>query len=145
MKPQSIGALFYGLWGLLHLVSSGLALWLSYLDQPPGWAALMADAVPGRWSGADELTLAVVRHHSLNVALFGLVSIVIAIALNRRNSRVGWLANLIVVSIVDLGFVLFIVAPGHVPLGLGLVGPSFWLLGAVFTSIGLRSGSENVR
>jgi hypothetical protein len=98
----------------------------------------MAGSVPGRWSGADELTLAVVRHHSLNVALFGLVSMVVAAVLNCRNSPSGWLANLIIVSIVDLGFVLFVVMPGHVPLGLGLIGPTLWILGAVFTTIGLR-------
>lgn len=143
-----IGAVAYILWGLLHIVTSALALWFTYLLVKPLWAGPLADAIPGGWVEIDGGTMAVIRHHSLNVVLFGLVAIVVAAMLNWRNSRTGWLANLVVVGIVDTGFILFLVIPGYIALELGLIGPVLWAIGAILTTIAIRSGEagpENPR
>jgi hypothetical protein len=47
------------------------------------------------------------------------------VTLNWRNDARGWWINLAVVSIVDLGFVFFVLVPGHGPLWPGLVLPIF--------------------
>jgi hypothetical protein len=58
-----------------------------------------------------------------------------------RNSRPGYWANLSVVSALDVGFILFVVAPCHVSLAGGLPGPALWIAGAVLTTIGrVRAG-----
>jgi len=49
-----------------------------------------------------------------NFLFFALVSIVIAIKYNWHNSRLGYWLNLTVISVADIGFVIFILIPGHV-------------------------------
>lgn len=140
-----IGAVAYMLWGIVHVISSALALWFTYLLVKPLWAGPLADAIPGGWANIDGGTLAVIRHHSLNVALFGLVAIAVAATLNWRNNRTGWLANLVVVGVIDTGFILFIVIPGYIDLGLGLIGPILWAIGAVLTTIAVFSDETRLK
>jgi len=41
------------------------------------------------------------------------------------------------VSVADLSFILLILAPGHVPLVPGLLGPGLWGLAALFATLWL--------
>jgi hypothetical protein len=132
-----LGAVAYIFWGILHLIGSTLALWFTYLSTAPTWAGILVGVVPGGWTNLEDSTMAIIRHHSWDVALFGLFAVVTASCLNWRNSRSGWLANLVVISIVDTGFILFVLIPGHIEFWLGLVGPALWALGAILTTIGI--------
>ena len=118
-----IGAVFYGLWGLLHLLAAldGFRLAMS----------VEAGLIQGR-----------LMQNSWTLAFFSLVAIAVAIMMNWRNSRTGYWANLVIVSAADIGFILFVLAPGLIPLWPGILGPVFWLLGAAFSTVGLRSAPE---
>ena len=76
-----------------------------------------------------------------NLLCFSVLAILAAVTLNWRNDARGWWVNPAVVSIADLGFIFFVLVPGHVPLGPGLVGPIFWIVGLLLTSLALHQKS----
>jgi hypothetical protein len=113
------GAVAYVIWGLLHLQ----AAWSVYTlgrSMPSGMAS-------GR-----------VLQDAWNLLWFSILAILAAVTLNWRNDARGWWINLAVLSIADLGFVFFLLVPGHFPLWPGLVGPSFWIAGLILSSVALR-------
>lgn len=79
-----------------------------------------------------------------NLAAFSVAGAGIAISLNWRNSIWGYWINLSVISVADVGFILFVLVPGYMPLWPGIVGPMFWALGLILTSYGrlARSSAE---
>jgi hypothetical protein len=66
---------------------------------------------------------------------FSVTAMGIAAAFNWRNRAWGYWINLAVVSVADIGFILFLLIPGHVPLSRGILGPIFWILGVVLTTM----------
>ena len=110
-----IGAVCYFIWALLHFQ----AAWSVYqLGQ--GMAAGMAR---GR-----------VLQDAWNLLWFSILAVAGVVGFNWRNHVIGWWINLAVVSVADIGFILFVLMPGLVPPMPGLLGPFFWLLGLGFTS-----------
>lgn len=112
-----LGAIFYVLWGLLHLV----AAWRGYelgVDQEPG--LVQGRLYQGAW----------------NMAFLALFSIAIAVIFNWRNSRVGYWLNLFAVSATDVGFIVLLLVPGY---STEIIGPIVWILALVFSTIGMRS------
>lgn len=55
----------------------------------------------------------------------------------------GYWLNLGVAGVADVGFVAFVLIPGHAPLWPGLVGPIAWVLGRAFTRYGLLGRSSS--
>lgn len=53
--------------------------------------------------------------------------------------------NLAVVSVADVGFILFVLLPGYVPPSPGLAGPVFWLLGLACSTAALPPGALSRR
>jgi hypothetical protein len=39
--------------------------------------------------------------------------------------------------VTDMGFVVFVLAPGYRPLRPGLLGPALWILAVIFSTLGL--------
>ncbi len=118
---HKIGAGLYVLWGLLHLK----AAWGVYL---------LAEGVPTDWALAHGRLL----QSAWNLAFLALFAIVVALTLNWKNDRVGYWLNLAVVSVTDIGFVVFILGPGLIPIFPGIAGPLVWILALVFSTIGYR-------
>lgn len=109
------GAGAYVIWALLHFQ----AAWSVYQlgrHMPPGMEA-------GR-----------VLQNAWNLLWFSIIAIAAAVGLNWRNDARGWLVNLVIVSVADLGFILFVLMPGYVSMWPGLTGPVFWLLGLGFST-----------
>jgi len=113
-----IGAIAYVLWGILHLLAASEAARLAF--------TVDGGAIQGR-----------LLQNAWGLAVFALVATVIAITMNWRNSRAGYWINLVTVSAADLGFIIFILVPGHLPLWPGALGPVLWIAGALFTTLGL--------
>lgn len=115
---HKLGAIFYALWGALHLAAAaeGFRLGMS-VEAGVIHARLMQNA----W----------------NLAVFAAIALVVAVAFNWRNSRVGYWINLVTVSAADIGFVIFVLAPGYVAFFPSVLGPVFWLLGALFSTLGI--------
>jgi len=111
-----LGAVFYGLWGMLHIVAAYKVYALGQgIEQGMIQGRIYQDA----WS----------------LLFFAIASIVIAIAYNWRNSKSGYWSNLVLVSTADIGFIVTILVPGYLPLFPSALGPTLWLLALVFSTL----------
>ena len=115
-----LGALFYALWGLWHL----RVIYRLFISA----SALETDAVQAR-----------LLQGAFHILGFALAALLIALLLNRKNSVVGYWANLLMLSYTEIGLFAFIILPGYSSLVGSLVGPSLWLLGVVFSTSGVRA------
>jgi hypothetical protein len=130
------GAVFYALWGLVH-VAGGL-LQLVTLRQGGGGAltALISSAAP-----VDPATAipgpaaAFMGMGAANIAVIGALVTVFAL-LNWRNDRRAYWVNLLLVGSVDFNLVGFLLAPGVMAWSDGLVGLGLFVPAAILTTIG---------
>jgi hypothetical protein len=120
MTYARIGAGCYVVWGLLHLKAA--------YDE----FVLAAGVDPGLVHGK-------LNQGAWDLLFFAVFAIAVAVLFNWRNDRAGYWLNLVVVSAADIGFVLFVLIPGDVAFFPGILGPVFWVAGALFTSLGLRA------
>jgi len=119
MLFAQIGSFLYVIWGLLHIQAAYEAFLLgTNLNQGLVQGKIFQDA----W----------------NLLFFALFSIIISIVYNWKNKVIGYWLNLIVVSVADVGFIIFILIPGHVDFIPGILGPIFWITAAIFSSIGIK-------
>ena len=72
------------------------------------------------------------------------VAIVVAGFFTRSNTRSFYWLNLVVVSVTDVGFIAFVLMPGYLPVWPGVLGPLFWVAGAVVTTLARRQESHDV-
>jgi hypothetical protein len=110
-----IGAVFYVLWGIFHLVAANAVYALAEQSTGMVRARLLQDA--------------------FYLLFFALAGILIAAILNWRNDKQGYWMNGTLIAIADIPFVLFVLVPGLVPWWPGLAGPVLWLAAFVFTTI----------
>jgi hypothetical protein len=120
-----IGTICYVIWGILHL------------------QAAHAVYVLGR-SMDFSMAQGRVYQDAWNLLFFAIIAIVVAVALNWRNSSWGYWINFFAVGIADTGFIFFVVVPGHMGIWPGILGPVFWILGLIFLSIALVSRSKGL-
>jgi len=99
------GAVLYILWGLLHLFAAFQVFKLGSGVEP--------GMVQGR-----------IYQNALNLACFAIIVIVIAVVYNWENSPLGYWLNLVLASITDIGFIVYILMPGYLPLRPGILGPT---------------------
>ena len=116
------GAIFYALWGCLHL-QAAFAVYHVGTTLAPGMAQ-------GR-----------VFQDAWNLLFFGVTAIVVALTLNIRNSVWGYWINVGVLALADTGLIFFVLIPGYMPLWPGLAGPVLWVLGWTLSTLAyLRAG-----
>ncbi len=140
-----IGAVFYVLWGLLHLFA-GLSLLAAVYGE--GASAVLAqlataapDSVPPDLGGAVAGTVA---FHMFNLAWMGLFAVLVGLLMNWRNSRAGYWLNLGVVGAADFGLIAFLVVPGFMRPTDALAGPVLFLLAALFSTTARLGGRAAV-
>ncbi|MFI5152453.1 MAG: hypothetical protein ACHQET_03920 [Chitinophagales bacterium] len=114
------GAILYIFWGLLHLFAAFQVFKLG--------AKLEKGMVKGR-----------IFQNALNLAFFAMIVMVIAVVYNWENSSLGYWLNLVVASITDIGFIIYILVPGYLPRKPGILGPALWILATVFSTVGIIS------
>jgi len=114
-----LGSIVYILWGLLHLAAAFEEFALAASVQP---GLVQGKLFQGAW----------------NLLFFALASILIAIFLNWKNRRLGYWLNLTVVSVADIGFLIFVFAPGYAPVIPGIFGPVLWIIAAILTTFAIR-------
>ncbi|MEU7043723.1 hypothetical protein AB0A77_21985 [Streptomyces varsoviensis] len=111
-----LGAVFYVIWGIVHISAAyGLLKLGQSLDPGMVQARVFQDA----W----------------NILMSALAVIVIGALMNWRNSTTGYWINLILVTLLDIAFVLFVIVPGYAPLWPGLAGPIAWVIAAFFSTL----------
>jgi len=123
---HKIGAVMYFIWGLLHLKAAYSVYQLG--------TTLEVGMVQGR-----------VYQGAWNLLFFALVGMTVAVVFNWHNSRLGYWINLITVSVTDIGFIAFVLVPGYLPVFPGILGPVFWVLGVLFSTIGLFASVKNTQ
>lgn len=134
MKLAKIGAIFYLLWGLLHIVGGGSILFSALESADIAYAGFQ-----GSSGGHSALAGGVLAYHGFNILWIGFVVAVIAITLNWKNTRVGAWTNFALVGFLDLGLVIFMLIPGYVPWAAGSIGLGLFALAALFTAMARRS------
>jgi uncharacterized membrane protein HdeD (DUF308 family) len=117
----TVATALYSLWGLLHLGLGAVMV-----------TAGMSSGPPADEAAAESLMFFVCA------AVFGVQAIVIALTMNRLNSRRGHWLNLVTLGVVDAAFLALMVGPGHVDPAGGLSGPVIWLLAAIASTVAQR-------
>ena len=110
-----IGAILYVLWGILHIVA---AFKVYTLGQ-----SLEAGVVQAR-----------IFQDAWNLLFFALFGATVAIKYNWHNNKLGYWLNFVVVSAGDIGFIIFVLIPGYLPIVPGAFGPLLWLLALAFST-----------
>jgi hypothetical protein len=119
MLFAKIAAGLYVIWGLLHVQAAYDAFLLgTSVDRGIVQGKTFQDA----W----------------NLLFFALFSIMVASRYNWKNSLLGYWLNLIVVSVADVGFIIFVLIPGNVAFFPGVLGPVFWVSAAISSSIAVK-------
>ena len=112
-----IGAALYLLWGIVHLGAAVETYRLAAaLEFGPAQGKVFQDA----WF----------------LLFFAALAAVVAVTLNWKNSATGYWINLVGVSIADIGFIVFMLIPGHTPILPGILGPVLWVLALGFSTLG---------
>lgn len=117
MRFAKIGAVLYVVWGLLHIKAA--------MDEFALGASLQSGLVQGK-----------INQGAWDLLIFALAAIAIAVTLNWKNSPLGYWANLLLVSLADIGFIIFVLLPGHIEVFPGILGPVFWVSAAIFSTLG---------
>lgn len=117
------GAVAYVIWALLHFKAS--------------WAVYQLGQ-----SMSEGMAQGRVLQDAWNLLWFSIIALITAVGMNWRNDVRGWWINLVVVSVADLGFIFYVLIPGHVPMWPGLAGPLFWALGLVLSSLAVRRAAD---
>lgn len=140
MRAHRIGAIFYVLWGLLH-VAGGVAILAAARRGPrEALAVLASETAPDRLPPVEgEILAGVLGYYGYLIAIVGAAALAIAVTSNWRNGRIGYWANLGLVGAVDLGLLGLLLVPGIVPWSDGLWGLSLFFLAALFSTVGRRS------
>ena len=130
-SAHKLGAVFYVLWGILHMLSG-----TNFLYQLSTVGVTGLFAVPDSPQSFPEAAIALLTQHSWNLVIAGFFALAVGIWLNWRNSRIGYWLNLYLVGAFDVAFIFTRVLPGHTDAS-GWLGPILAVLAIVFTSIGL--------
>ncbi len=110
-----LGAVAYVLWGIAH-VAFAVVFYKAALAMP------FSD-VQGR-----------LLQNAWNVFFLAIAVIGVAIAFNWRNNAWGYWINLAIASIGDIGFIIFLIVPGHVPVFPPILLLLLWVIAAALTA-----------
>jgi hypothetical protein len=113
-----LAAITYVLWGVLHVVAA-YKVYLVGQSLDPGM-------VQGR-----------IFQNAWNLLFFALFGIAVAVTLNWKNHSLGYWLNLIAVSFGDIGFIIFILMPGYLPIMPGALGPILWIVALTLSTIAI--------
>ena len=130
------GAVFYALWGLLHVAGGASLLAQGLADPAAGLRAMATGAGTGAFgNGPGAVTGALFTYHSFNLVWLGLLVTALALVFNWRNSAAGFWLNLSIVGAVDLGLVWTMMKPGYIPVSQGGIGVGLFLAAALCSGI----------
>jgi hypothetical protein len=138
-----VGAAFFAAWGLLHVVGGG-AMLMAAGQGADAYLAMVATALPPelRGSASGPAVPAVLAYHAFNLVWIGGVVTVVALALVRKNDRVGFAVAAALVTLTDLGLVVFHLGPGVMTWGTAIPGIGLWALAMVTAGPAALRGSR---
>ena len=138
---HKIGAVFYVLWGLLHVLG-GVAIMSEH--NTAAQIAMQSTALqPDSFMDISSPALSgILSYHGFNIIWFGVFAIVVGIFYNWKNSKGGYWLNLAVLSAIELGLIIFLLLPGYMSLSDGGIGLSLFILALIFSTIGVRQAES---
>lgn len=145
MNAYKWGAISYVLWGVMHAMI-GIQILMINLGKSSRdvISTLYRDAGPVLTpEQLGNVVGAIMNQHAWNLLWFGVFAVVVGAVYNWRNSRAGYWANLAVVSLADIGFIVAILIPGYIDPIIGVWGPILWLLAVLFSTLGRKHDTSN--
>jgi hypothetical protein len=115
LTSARVGAVVYVLWGVVH-VAFAIFSYKAALAMP------FSD-VQGR-----------LLQNAWNIFFLGIAVIGVAMVFNWRNNSWGYWIHLATTSLGDIGFVIFLIVPGHVPLFPPVLILALWIIAASLTT-----------
>ena len=115
---SKIGAVFYMIWACLNMLAAYSVYVLG--------RSLDSSMVKGR-----------VFQDAWNLLFFSIIVFSVAATLNWRNSVWGYWINFATLGIADTGLIFFVLVPGHAPVWHSILGPAFWVLATIFSTVAL--------
>lgn len=131
-----IGAGLYVAWGLLHVVIGAIPLARFAASGPVSMLSFFKfdlETVDGPMLHASHL----IAEHAAELIGFGLMAVVVAVALVAKGHALGYWLNALVLGIVDLAFVLGEIVPGHVSAVETGIGPLLYVAALAVTTVAL--------
>ena len=141
---HKIGAVFYVLWGVLHMVGGVALLGELRSGGIAAELAAIADASPADHFAGLPPTGAIagiLGYYAWLIITIGLVAILIAVFLNWKHDRFGYWLSLALMLPVEIGIYAFLLKPGYMLWSAGGIGMSLFVLGAIFSTIGSTRGA----
>lgn len=116
------------LWGLVH-IAGGISLLI--VETADGLETLGPNVTGTVPSDPGEAAEALLRFHSLNIALGGVAVLVLAVLWWRTRNRWQLDVAVVVAAALDVGLIAFFVIPDVLPASQGLIGPVLVVIAAV--------------
>ena len=142
-----IGAVFFILWGVLHMAVAVTGV-VGYLQNGPAGllSVFGAATVSTPTGGIVGLAAAVGLDLAIDLAAFATLGVWVGVMIWRgqRQQLAFWLGA-IILGTADLAFVVALVIPGYIGLVNGLSGPVLYVLAVAFTAAGLLSISTRAQ
>lgn len=124
MSLSRISAVFFFLWGALHVVG-GVAILFALSAGPDAGFAIYANS-KGEY---PALAGAILAMNSLNIAAIGAVICAVSIGLTWRGHIVGPLISIALAGAADFGLIIFLLPEGFVSIPEAAIGISLYLIG----------------
>lgn len=134
MNMAKTGAVFFLLWGLLHIIGGG-AILAAVADSPASGFAIYEE------SAADYTALSgrVLGYLAYSFIWIGVLVSYVAIRFNWNNSQDGLALNTALVGLTDIGLIVFLVLPGFVSWGEAAPGLILFVGGVIFGGLACQS------
>lgn len=134
------GAVFYALWGAVHVAGAGVQLATLHGEGPNGLARLIASATPydAAAQPVPEVAGRFMGMGAFNILWIGVLVLVVAVTMNWRNRPLGYWLNLGVVGATDFGLLWFLLASGTMAWTDGGIGLSLFVVALIFATVGYR-------
>lgn len=140
MNYAKLGAIGFGLWGLLHMAGAIVILSATLGTGPAaGYAIYGYDGGP-----LPGATGAILAYFAYFLVLSGASALGIAVKLNWSNSQTGLAINTGLILAVEIGLIIFLIVPGYLSVFEALPGFVFFAMGAILGGIACTRDPSHV-
>jgi hypothetical protein len=138
MNYAKTGAVFFILWGLLHILGGSMIL-MAVGESPAAGYAIYEEST----AGYTQLAGSVLGYLAYSFIWVAVVVTYVGIRYNWRNSAAGLMLNTALVGLTDVGLIIFLVLPGFVGWGEASPGLVLFAGGAIFGGIACQSAHSD--
>ncbi len=138
MNHAKIGAVFFILWGLIHIIGGG-AILLAVAESPAQGFAVYGDTV----STYTQLAGSVLGYLAYGFVWIAVLVTYIGVRYNWHNSQTGLALNTALVGMTDVGLLLFLVIPGFLSWGNASPGLLLFAGAVVFGGLACKSAHND--